>query len=110
MAFHLDADVAQLASSSGSFAEHAATFHGLIDQASATAQQAQAVHQGESSTAFQQAHAQFQDAAEQLKNLTNTAHSDIGSAGSTYTSADAQHASDLLNTIGSMPTSLPHLA
>lgn len=110
MAFHLDADVAQLASSSGSFAESAASFHGLIEQADATAQQAQAFHQGESSVAFQQAHAQFRDAADQLKNLTNVAHEDIGSAGQTYTTADAQHASDLMHTLGAMPTSLPHLA
>jgi uncharacterized protein YukE len=110
MAFHLDADVAQLGSSSGSFAEHAATFHGLIEQASATAQQAMAVHQGDSSVAFQQAHAQFRDAADQLKNLTNLAHQDIGSAQGTYISADSQHASDLMNTLGAMPTSLPHLA
>jgi uncharacterized protein YukE len=106
----LDANTAQLASSHGSFADQAAAFHGLIDQAEQTAMQAHAVHQGDSSVAFQQAHAQFADAAHQLKQLTATAGEDIGSAGSTYTSADAQHASDLANTIGAMPTTLPHLA
>lgn len=110
MSFHLDAEVGQLGASAGSFAEQAATFHGLIEQAETTAMQAQAVHQGESSVAFQQAHMQFRSAADSLKNLTNLAGQDIHSAQGTYTSADAQHASDLLNTIGAMPSSLPHLA
>lgn len=90
----LDANVAQLASSSAAVEDATTMFGSVLGQAEATAAQAQAVHVGQSSMAFQSAHARFVSGATKLKMLLGQAGLNVGEGGQTYTMVDAQGADD----------------
>ncbi len=89
MANFLDANTAQLATSSSGVQDASSMFANTLHQAEATAAQAQAFHQGESSVAFQQSHARFAAGAAKLNNLLTVAGLNVGEAGQDYTAQDA---------------------
>lgn len=102
----LDANTAQLVSSSAGFADQAALMRSTISQAEATATQAQAFHQGESAGAFQVAHARFVEASAKINALLDVAGANINEGAGTYTAQDAAGASDIAAAAGSLPTSV----
>ncbi len=93
MSNYLDANTAQIASSSAGVQDASTMFANTLHQAEGTAMQAQAFHQGESSVAFQQSHARFVSGAQKLHTLLTMAGINVGEAGQTYTAQDAQAAS-----------------
>ena len=95
MSNFLDANVPQMASSAAGVQDAAAMFRTTLHQAEATAQQAQAFHQGESSVAFQASHARFLSGATKLNTLLDIAGMNVHEGGQTYTAVDAQGASDM---------------
>lgn len=99
----LDANVPQMVSSSSSFADQAALMRSTITQADASAQQAQATHQGDSAVAFQVAHTRFVEAAGKINTLLDVAGANIHEGAGTYTAQDAAGASDIASAGGALP-------
>lgn len=89
----LDAHIPQLVASQSAFAAKAGLMRHTIGQAEQAAMSAQAFHQGESSAAFQAAHAQFVAAAAKVNTLLDVAQANLGEAAGTYVAADAAAAS-----------------
>ena len=89
----LDAHIPQLVASESAFAAKAALMRSTIGQAEQEALSAQAFHVGESSAAFQAAHARFVEAAAKINTLLDIAQANLGDAAGTYVAADAAAAS-----------------
>ena len=89
----LDAHIPQLVASQSAFAAKAALMRSTIGQAEQEALSAQAFHVGESSAAFQAAHARFVEAAAKINTLLDIAQGNLGDAAGTYVAADAAAAS-----------------
>lgn len=99
----LDANVPQMVSSSSSFADQAGLMRSTIAQADASAQQAQATHQGDSAVAFQVAHTRFVEASTKINTLLDVAGQNIHEGAGTYTAQDAAGASDIASAGGALP-------
>ena len=89
----LDAHIPQLVSSEAAFSAKAALMRSTMAQAEQAAQSAQAFHMGESSAAFQAAHARFVEVSAKVNALLDIAQANIGDAAGTYTAEDAAAAS-----------------
>ena len=89
----LDAHIPQLVAAQSAFSTKAALMRSTISQAEQEALSAQAFHQGESSLAFQAAHARFVEAAARINTLLDIAQANLGDAAGTYVAADAAAAS-----------------
>jgi uncharacterized protein YukE len=89
----LDAHIPQLVAAQSAFSAKAGLMRSTISQAEQEAMSAQAFHQGESSAAFQAAHARFVEAAAQVNALLDIAQANLGDAAGTYVAADAAAAS-----------------
>jgi uncharacterized protein YukE len=89
----LDAHIPQLVAAQSAFSAKAALMRSTISQAEQEAVSAQAFHQGESSAAFQAAHARFVEAAARINTLLDIAQANLGDAAGTYVAADAAAAS-----------------
>jgi uncharacterized protein YukE len=89
----LDAHIPQLVAAQSEFAAKAALMRGTISQAEQEALSAQAFHVGESSAAFQAAHARFVEVAARINTLLDIAQANLGDAAGTYVAADAAAAS-----------------
>jgi len=100
----LDANVPQLVSSSSSFADQAALMRSTIAQAESSAMSAQSFHQGESSVAYQQAHARFVEAAGKINVLLDLGGQNINEGAGTYTAQDSAGASDTATAAGLLPS------
>jgi hypothetical protein len=85
----LDAHIPQLVSSEAAFGAKAALMRSTISQAEQAAMSAQAFHVGESSMAFQAAHARFVEVAAKVNTLLDVAQANIGDASVTYVAEDA---------------------
>jgi uncharacterized protein YukE len=90
---HLDAHIPQLIASESAFGAKTALMRSTIAQAEQEAVAAQAFHMGESSAAFQAAHARFVEAAAKINTLLDIAQANLGEAGATYVAEDAAAAS-----------------
>ncbi|MGV0714150.1 type VII secretion protein EsxS [Mycolicibacterium sp. XJ662] len=89
----LDAHIPQLVSSEAAFSAKAALMRSTIAQAEQAAQSAQAFHIGESSAAFQAAHARFLEVSARVNSLLDIAQVNLGDAAGTYVAQDAANAS-----------------
>lgn len=89
----LDAHIPQLIASESAFGAKAALMRSTIQQAEQAAMSAQAFHQGESSAAFQAAHARFLEVAAKVNTLLDIAQANLGDASGTYVAEDAAAAS-----------------
>ncbi|MDD4866834.1 MAG: type VII secretion system protein EsxG [Mycobacterium sp.] len=89
----LDAHIPQLVAAQSAFATKAALMRSTIGQAEQEAMSAQAFHVGESSAAFQAAHARFVEVAARINTLLDIAQANLGDAAGTYVAADAAAAS-----------------
>jgi ESAT-6 family protein len=89
----LDAHIPQLVAAQSAFGAKTALMRSTISQAEQEALSAQAFHQGESSVAFQAAHARFVEAAARINTLLDIAQANLGDAAGTYVAADAAAAS-----------------
>jgi uncharacterized protein YukE len=89
----LDAHIPQLVASQSAFSAKAALMRSTISQAEQEALSAQGFHQGESSAAFQAAHARFVEVAARVNTLLDIAQANLGDAAGTYVAADAAAAS-----------------
>lgn len=89
----LDAHIPQLVAVQSAFSAKAALMRSTISQAEQEAVSAQAFHQGESSAAFQAAHARFVEVAARVNTLLDIAQANLGDAAGTYVAADAAAAS-----------------
>src|ERR1700758_1386285 len=89
----LDAHIPQLVAAQSAFSTNSALMRSTIGQAEQEAVSALAFHQGESSAAFQAAHARFVDAAARINTLLDIAQANLGDAASTYVAADGAAAS-----------------
>jgi uncharacterized protein YukE len=89
----LDAHIPQLVASQSAFSAKAALLRSTINQAEQEAMSAQAFHQGESSAAFQAAHARFVEVAARVNALLDIAQANLGDAAGTYVAADSAAAS-----------------
>ncbi len=89
----LDAHIPQLVAAQSAFGAKAGVMRSTIGQAEQEALSAQAFHQGESSVAFQAAHARFVEAAARINALLDIAQANVGDAAGTYVAADAAAAS-----------------
>ncbi|MEZ0365637.1 type VII secretion system protein EsxG [Mycobacterium sp. pUA109] len=89
----LDAHIPQLVASESAFGAKAALMRSTMGQAEQSALAAQAFHVGESSAAFQGAHARFVAVAAKVNALLDVAQANLGDAGGTYVAADAAAAS-----------------
>ena len=89
----LDAHIPQLVASESAFGAKAALMRSTISQAEQAAMSAQAFHVGESSAAFQAAHARFVEAAARVNMLLDMAQTNLGDAGANYAAEDAAAAS-----------------
>ncbi|OBG21467.1 WXG100 family type VII secretion target [Mycobacterium sp. 852002-51057_SCH5723018] len=89
----LDAHIPQLVAAQSAFGAKAALMRSTIGQAEQEAVSAQAFHQGESSVAFQAAHARFVEAGARINTLLDIAQVNLGDAAGTYVAADAAAAS-----------------
>jgi uncharacterized protein YukE len=89
----LDAHIPQLVAAQSAFGTKAALMRSTISQAEQEALSAQAFHRGESSAAFQAAHARFVEAAARINALLDIAQANLGDAAGTYVAADAAAAS-----------------
>jgi len=89
----LDAHIPQLVAAQSAFGAKAGVMRSTISQAEQEALSAQAFHQGESSVAFQAAHARFVEAAARINALLDIAQVNLGDAAGTYVAADAAAAS-----------------
>jgi uncharacterized protein YukE len=85
----LDAHIPQLLASESAFGAKAALMRSTIGQAEQAALSAQAFHIGESSAAFQGAHARFVEVAAKVNALLDVAQANLGDAGGTYIAADS---------------------
>lgn len=89
----LDAHIPQLVAAQSAFSAKAALMRSTISQAEQEAMSAQAFHQGESSAAFQAAHARFVEVAARVNTLLDIAQANLGDAAGTYVAADDAAAS-----------------
>ncbi|MDA4110794.1 type VII secretion protein EsxS [Mycolicibacterium holsaticum] len=89
----LDAHIPQLVSSEAAFSAKAALMRSTIAQAEQAAQSAQAFHIGESSAAFQAAHARFLEVSARVNSLLDIAQVNLGDAAGSYVAQDAANAS-----------------
>jgi uncharacterized protein YukE len=89
----LDAHIPQIVASESAFAAKTALMRSTLAQAEQAAMSAQAFHQGESSAAFQAAHARFVEVAAKVNVLLDLAQANLGEAGATYVAEDAAAAS-----------------
>ena len=89
----LDAHIPQLVAAQSAFSTKAALMRSTISQAEQEALSAQAFHVGESSAAFQAAHARFVEVAARINTLLDIAQANLGDAAGTYVAADAAAAS-----------------
>ncbi len=89
----LDAHIPQLVASQSAFGAKTALMRSTIGQAEQEAVSAHAFHAGESSAAFQAAHARFVEVAAKVNALLDIAQVNLGDAASTYVAADAAAAS-----------------
>lgn len=89
----LDAHIPQLVAAQSAFSAKAALMRSTISQAEQEAVSAQAFHAGESSAAFQAAHARFVEVAARVNTLLDIAQANLGDAAGTYVAADAAAAS-----------------
>ena len=89
----LDAHIPQLVASEAAFSAKAALMRSTIAQAEQAAQASQAFHMGESSAAFQAAHARFIEVSARVNALLDIAQANIGDAAATYVAEDAAAAS-----------------
>jgi ESAT-6 family protein len=89
----LDAHIPQLVSSEAAFAAKAALMRSTMAQAEQAAQSAQAFHMGESSAAFQAAHARFIEVSARVNALLDIAQVNLADAAGTYVAQDAAAAS-----------------
>ena len=85
----LDAHIPQLIASEASFGSKAALMRSTIAQAEQAAMSAQAFHIGESSAAFQAAHARFLEVAAKVNMLLDIGQTNIGEARGAYGAEDA---------------------
>jgi len=89
----LDAHIPQLVATQSAFAAKAGLMRSTISQAEQEAMSAQAFHVGESSMAFQAAHARFVEVAARINTLLDIAQANLGDAAGTYVATDAAAAS-----------------
>ena len=89
----LDAHIPQLVSSEAAFSAKAALMRSTMAQAEQAAQSAQAFHMGESSVAFQAAHARFLEVSAKVNVLLDIAQANLGDAAGTYVAQDTAAAS-----------------
>lgn len=89
----LDAHIPQLVSAETTFGAKAALMRSTISQAEQAAMSAQAFHAGESSAAFQAAHARFVEVAAKVNMLLDVAQANLGEASGSYVAEDAAAAS-----------------
>lgn len=89
----LDAHIPQLVASEAAFSAKTALMRSTIAQAEGAAQSSQAFHMGESSAAFQAAHARFIEVSARINALLDIAQANIGDAAATYVAEDAAAAS-----------------
>ncbi|MFY1621175.1 type VII secretion system protein EsxG [Micromonospora sp. WMMD736] len=89
----LDAHIPQLVASEANFGAKAALMRSTMAQAEQAAQSSQAFHMGESSAAFQAAHARFIEVSVRVNALLDIAQTNLGDAAATYTAEDAAAAS-----------------
>jgi uncharacterized protein YukE len=89
----LDAHIPQLVAAQSAFGTKAALMRSTIGHAEQEALSAQAFHQGESSAAFQAAHARFVEVAARINTLLDIAQANLGDAAGTYVATDAAAAS-----------------
>lgn len=89
----LDAHIPQLVAAQSAFGTKAALMRSTISQAEQEAMSAQAFHVGESSAAFQAAHARFVEVAARINTLLDIAQANLGDAAGTYVAADSAAAS-----------------
>jgi len=85
----LDAHIPQLIASESAFGAKTALMRATIAQAEQAAVAAQAFHMGESSAAFQAAHARFVEVSAKINTLLDIAQANLGEAGATYVAEDA---------------------
>lgn len=89
----LDAHIPQLVASESAFGAKAALMRSTMGQAEQSALASQAFHIGESSAAFQGAHARFVAVAAKVNALLDIAQANLADASGTYVAADAAAAS-----------------
>lgn len=89
----LDAHIPQLIASESAFGAKTALMRSTIAQAEQAAVSAQGFHMGESSAAFQAAHARFLEVAAKVNALLDLAQANLGEAGATYVAEDSAAAS-----------------
>ncbi|MGH3674825.1 MAG: type VII secretion protein EsxS [Mycobacterium sp.] len=85
----LDAHIPQLVASEAAFGAKAALMRSTLAQAEQAATSAQAFHMGESSAAFQAAHARFVEVSAKINMLLDIAQANLGDAAGTYVAEDA---------------------
>ena len=85
----LDAHIPQIIASESAFAAKTAVMRSTIAQAEQAAMSSQAFHMGESSAAFQAAHARFLEVAAKVNALLDVAQVNLADASSTYVAEDA---------------------
>ncbi|MGL6236514.1 MAG: type VII secretion protein EsxS [Segniliparus sp.] len=95
----LDAHVPQLIASEAAFGAKTALMRATMAQAEQAAISAQAFHMGESSAAFQAAHARFVEAAAKVNVLLDIAQANLADASSTYVAEDLAAAASGYNVI-----------
>lgn len=93
----LDAHIPQLIASESEFATKAALFRSTVHEAESAALSAQAIHIGESATAFQASHARFVEAATKINGLLDQAQIHLGEAHGTYLASDSAAAPEYGN-------------
>lgn len=85
----LDVHIPQIVASESAFAAKTALMRSTIAQAEQAAVSANAFHMGESSAAFQAAHARFVEVAAKVNTLLDMAQVNLGQAGASYVAQDA---------------------
>jgi ESAT-6 family protein len=85
----LDAHIPQIIASESAFGAKPALMRSTIAQAEQAAMSSQAFHMGESSAAFQAAHARFLEVAAKVNMLLDLAQVNLGEAGANYVAQDA---------------------
>ncbi|MFA5709606.1 type VII secretion system protein EsxG [Mycolicibacterium sp.] len=89
----LDAHIPQIIASESAFGAKTALMRSTLAQAEQAAMSSQAFHMGESSAAFQAAHARFVEVAAKVNTLLDVAQINLGDAGASYVAQDAAAAS-----------------
>jgi len=90
----LDAHIPQIVASEAAFGAKTALMRSTMAQAEQAAQSAQAFHMGESSAAFQAAHARFLEVSAKVNALLDIAQVNLGDAAGAYVAQDAAAASN----------------